>query len=158
MIKQLLIEDFCLKCKGCCRFWQQDSAWGPCLLDTENIPQAAVNHNRRLRLIENPQDVNFLCPFLNTIDNKCRIYNFRPFECQLYPFLISRDKEKVFLSVDLGCLFAKEKLESQEFKDYLQYLVTYLNSPIELTIIRNNPQIIQSYEGAKILAELDIRK
>lgn len=108
--------------------------------------------------MENPLEGNFICPFLNTSDGKCRIYQSRPFECQLYPFLISKDKGKVFLSVDLGCPFARERLESREFKDYLQYLMVYLNSPLQLNLIRNNPQIIQTYEEAKTLVELDISK
>ena len=89
-------------------------------------------------------------------DSRCKIYELRPFECQLYPFLINKREEKVFLAIDLGCPFVKENLESQELKDYTQYIFKLLNQPSNLEKIRKNPQIIQVYKDAKDLLALNI--
>lgn len=162
MIKQFVPQEFCLKCQGCCRFKQANSVWSPCLLDEEiqellgkkDIPAASISIDRRIQPIANPGGVDFICPFLATPDNRCRIYDMRPFECQLYPFLINLRKDKVLLTVDLNCPYVSEKINSQEAKDYIIYLSSYLNSPKQLRMLKDNPQIIQAYEEVREVAEL----
>lgn len=124
------------------------------LLDKKDIPAASISIDRRIQPIANPKDVDFICPFLVIQDNKCIIYNMRPFECQLYPFLINLRKDKVLLTVDLNCPYVCEKINSQEAKDYISYLSGYLNSPKQLKMLKDNPQIIQAYEDVREVAEL----
>ena len=164
MIKQFVPQEFCLKCQGCCRFKEANSVWSPCLLDEEiqelldksGIPAASISIDRRIQPIANPSGADFLCPFLETRDNKCKIYNTHPFECQLYPFLINLRKDKVLLTVDLNCPYVYEKINSQEAKDYIVYLTDYLNSASMLSLLKDNPQIIQAYEEVREVAELNL--
>lgn len=164
MIKQFVPQEFCLKCKGCCRFKEADSIWSPCLLDEEiqalldkkGLPPAAISIKRRLSLIAHPDGQDFICPFLGSQDNQCKIYDLRPFECQLYPFLINLRKGKVLLTVDLNCPYVYEKINSQAAKDYIIYLTGYLNSPEMLKRLQDNPQIIQAYEEVREVAELNL--
>lgn len=160
MIKQLVPQEVCLKCKRCCRFSSIDSVWTPCLLDEEiqdlldkkDIPPALININRKIRPIPNPKGYGFICTFLNFLDNKCKIYEFRPFECQLYPFLINLRNKKVLLTVDLNCPYARENLQSKEFKEY----TVYLNNLRKLKLLKDNPQIIQAYEEVRDIIELKL--
>jgi Fe-S-cluster containining protein len=164
MIKQFVPQDFCLKCRGCCRFKEANSVWSPCLLDEETqglldkpgIPAASISIDRRIQPIANPHGAGFICPFLEVTDNKCQIYNIRPFECQLYPFLINLRKSKVLLTVDLNCPYVYEKIDSQETKDYIVYLTGYLNAPEQLEMLKDNPQVIQAYEEVREVAELNL--
>ena len=164
MIKQFVPQEFCLKCRGCCRFKQASSVWSPCLLDEEiqelldkpGIPAASISIDRRIQPVANPDGADFLCPFLKTRDNKCEIYSTRPFECQLYPFLINLRKGTVLLTGDLNCPYVYEKINSQEAKDYIAYLASYLNSPEQLKVLKDNPQIIQAYEEVREVAELNL--
>lgn len=162
MIKQFVPQEFCLKCQGCCRFKEANSVWSPCLLDEEiqdlldkeGIPAASISIDRRIQPIAGPNGADFICPFLNNRDNKCGIYDMRPFECQLYPFLINLRKDRVLLTVDLNCPYVLEKINSPEIKNYISYLAGYLNSPEQLEMLENNPQIIQAYEEVREVAEL----
>jgi Fe-S-cluster containining protein len=163
MIKQFIAQEFCLRCQGCCRFSQEDSVWSPCLSDEDlkefsrnNLSPSVVSYHKKIRLIPFQKQNNFLCSLLGQEDNRCKIYSFRPFECQLYPFLINRKGKKVFLAIDLKCPYAEENLESEIFKKYTRYLVERLNRPRRLSILRNNPQIIQEYPGVLNLVELKI--
>jgi len=164
MIKQFVPQEFCLKCRGCCRFKEANSVWSPCLLDEEiqeladkeGVPAASICVDRRIQPVTNPDGDGFICPFLGSADNKCRIYNLRPFECRLYPFLINLRKNKVLLSVDINCPYALEKINSQEAKDYIAYLSNFLNSPEQLAMLKDNPQIIQAYEEVREVAELEL--
>ncbi|MFA5286852.1 MAG: YkgJ family cysteine cluster protein [Candidatus Omnitrophota bacterium] len=163
-IKQFIPTGACLKCQGCCRFKEVDSVWSPCLLDEEvldlidreGIPAAALSIERRLQLVASQGKEGFFCPFLKIEDNKCHIYSMRPFECQLYPFLISLRDKKVLLTVDLNCSYIKDKLNTPEFKEYTDYLVKYLNSPECLSILKENPQVLQAYEEVLDIVELKL--
>lgn len=163
MIKQFIPEDYCLKCNGCCRFSEQDSVWSPCLLEEDiqemldnSIPPAIISMDKKIIPIPNKEALGYICPFLVEAGNKCKIYSFRPFECQLYPFLINLRKKKVVLTVDLNCPFIKENLNSKEFKEYAEYLERFLNSPQQLELLKDNPQIIQAYEDVLDVVELDL--
>lgn len=164
MIKQLVPNDICLKCRQCCRFSAMDSVWLPCLLEEEmqdlldkkDLPAVSISLKRKIQPLPNPQGDGFICPFLDAQDNKCKIYNTRPFECQLYPFLISIRGKKVILTVDLNCPFVKDNLRTKEFKEYAEYLAQFFNSAAQLKILKNNPQIIQAYEEVLDIMELEI--
>lgn len=163
MIKQFVPQEACLKCQGCCRFAQIDSVWSPCLLDEEiqdlldkDIPPALISADRKIRPIAHPQGKGFICAFFEAQGNKCKIYAYRPFECQLYPFLINLRGGKILLTVDLNCPYIKDKLESKEFKEYAEYLASFLNSPPQIRILKDNPHLIQAYEAVLDLVELDI--
>ena len=163
MIKQFVPQEICLKCRGCCRFAEQDSVWAPCLLEEEaqelidrDIPAAYINMQKKIRPVPDPAGEGFVCAFFESAGNKCKIYNMRPFECQLYPFLINLRDKKVVLTVDLNCPYVKENMGNQEFKAYVEYLSAYLNSPRQLKMLKDNPQIIQAYEDVLDVIELDL--
>ncbi|MDD5431680.1 MAG: YkgJ family cysteine cluster protein [Candidatus Omnitrophica bacterium] len=162
-IKQFIPEEYCLQCKGCCRFAQEDSVWLPCLLDEEKlelidkegIPPVSITADSRVHPVPNPKSEGFICPLLNIEDNKCKIYLSRPFECQLYPFLLNLRDKKVILTIDLNCPYAREKANSKEFKEYTEYLTTFLNEPAQIKILKANPQILQAYEEVSDIVELN---
>ncbi len=164
MIRQFVPESVCLKCPGCCRFKEMDSVWLPCLLDEEaleladkkGIPPVYISIDKKIQPIANPKGKGFICAFLNCEDNKCGIYHLRPFECQLYPFLINLRNKKVLLTVDLNCPYIAEHLNSQGLKEYTDYLVSFLNSPAQIKILKNNPQLLQAYEEAAEIIELKL--
>lgn len=162
MIEQVIPQDYCLGCKGCCRFSQQDSVWLPVLLREEieellekNFSPSLIAQDKKIHSLPYPEQNNFICSFFKAQDNKCKIYAFRPFQCQLYPFLINRKGDSVFLAIDLKCPFVQENLKNQKFKRYSQDLTELLKSPNKRETLKNNPQIIQAYEGALNLAELN---
>ncbi|MBI4706834.1 MAG: YkgJ family cysteine cluster protein [Candidatus Omnitrophica bacterium] len=166
MIKQLIPQEYCLKCSGCCRFSEENSVWSPCLLDEEvvsfidkpGLPAVSVSVDKRICLVANTKGQGFICPLLDIKDNKCRVYQERPFECQLYPFLICLRGKKVHLTVDLNCPYVKENLNSPQLKEYIKYLTDYLNQPKQRKLLLENPQILQAYEEVLDIMELDLTK
>jgi len=163
VIDQFVPQDFCLKCKGCCRFKEKESVWSPCLLDEEvldlidkpGIPAASISAGRKLLLVPEKEGELFLCPFLNPADNNCQIYKIRPFECQLYPFLLNMRHGKIFLTVDINCPYVKDRLDSPEFREYALCLTKLLNSKKVLTMLKDNPQVLQAYEDVLNIVELE---
>lgn len=163
MIKQFIPQEVCLKCLGCCRFKEHDSIWLPCLLDEEiqdlldrEIPPASISMERKIQPIPNPTAGGFICVFFDVYNNKCKIYDFRPFQCQLYPFLINLRGKKAILTVDLNCPYIKEKAKTKECKEYTDYLVNFLNSPAQIRLLKSNPQLLAAYESVSEVLELKI--
>ncbi len=152
-IKQIIPEGFCLKCRYCCRFAEKDSAWFPRLLKEES---SLLEKVKSFRPVKNSKDRNFLCPLLNLNDNKCSIYDTRPFECSLYPFLLNRDTamKKIFVALDLNCPFACQNFTQGVFRKYADDLIAELKKPESISIIRANSPVIQSYKDVMNLKEL----
>jgi len=162
MIRQFVPQEFCLNCRGCCRFKEANSVWLPCLLEEEildlidkpGIPAVSISVEKKIVPVANPSGEGFFCPFLDGVENKCKIYAFRPFECQLYPFLINLRGKKVVLTLDLNCPYIEKSLKSPALKEYTEYLAAYLNSPARIKLLKDNPQVIQAYEEVIDLVEL----
>lgn len=164
-IKQFVPQQACLKCQGCCRFKEMGSVWLPCLMEEEiqdlldrDIPCASISIDKKIQPVLDPAYAGYLCAFLNRQDNKCKIYECRPFECQLYPFLINVRKNKVVLTVDLNCPYVSEHLRDPEFKEYTDYLASFLNSPQQVRLLKDNPQLLKTYEDITEVIELKITK
>lgn len=145
MIRQIIPSEVCLKCLGCCRFGRQDGIWSPQLLDSEKTQ--SIFRNGKLHLLPNPEEGNFVCEFLEGKENRCKIYAQRPFECQLYPFLLNRRGKECFLAVDMRCPFVKENFSLDVFKEHAQYLIN---------LLKDNAQIIHSYGEVLNLFPLNI--
>lgn len=184
-IEQFVSCEYCLKCRGCCRFNQSDTVWSPVFLKEEisrfterGIDKSRLNNNK-IRLLPRPEEDKFLCGFLNADDNRCLIYPVRPFECMLYPFLINRCGNKIFLAVDLNCPFVRETIGPEgerffenpvmadekcsyaagqdpekegRFNGYAHYLLNFLTSPDRTRILKNN--LIPEYENVLNIAVL----
>lgn len=162
-LKQFVSSPICLECDGCCRFARQDTVWSPVLLDqeiNELIAKGSITKDsfstKKIQLKPQGMTESFICTFFDPRENKCLIFSHRPFDCQLYPFLLTRQSEKIFLAVDLHCPFVKNKIKTKEFKKYLVYLAKLLNSRTYSTLIRNNPHLVQEYPDVMVLKELNI--
>lgn len=161
MIKQFTCEEFCLECRGCCRFSQEDSVWIPHLLKEEESAllkakgAGNISYQKICPVRSKNEDI-FLCSFLSASRNKCGIYLERPFECQLYPFLLNSSQRRVYLAEDPHCPYLKEKKGSNELKEYIDYLIAFINSPAQLKYIQGNLQIIHEYPGVENIAKLDM--
>jgi Fe-S-cluster containining protein len=138
-----------------------DSVWAPCLLDEDiqnlldsDIPPATLSLEKRIIPIASEASEIYFCPFFAHLDNKCKVYDIRPFECRLYPFLLSLRNKKINLTIDLNCPYAAEKANTQEFRDYVEYLTGYLNSPAQVELLKENPHILQAYEDVLNVVEL----
>jgi len=149
MIKQIILKDFCLNCRLCCRFNEPDSVWVPHLLAAE---KKRLNEDK-IKLIFSEKEKVYLCSFLEPETNKCKIYKNRPLECQLYPFLINLKDKKIFLSLDLRCPYIKERLNSSQVKEYINYLCGFLKGSKKL--ILDNPQILQTYADVYDIYSID---
>ncbi|MBF0330406.1 MAG: DUF2156 domain-containing protein [Candidatus Omnitrophica bacterium] len=106
---QILTSQQCLSCRGCCLFHGPSGDWAPRLMpeDIQALIQVTADTSwlqscDRIALKCRVGDAR-ACAFLNEPDHHCRMYAHRPFECRLYPFLLSREKNAFKVYAHLSC-------------------------------------------------------
>jgi len=126
-LKQFVPSEICLKCNGCCRYKEADSAWRPKLgaNDQQSLADLIIagdvlDTQAYIKTIQTCGE--HFCRFLNGVDNTCSIYTKRPFECSLYPFILSKTPDVVKVYVHLSCPYVQDHLPRAEFDAYVVYL------------------------------------
>ncbi len=87
------------------------------------------------------------CTFLHLDSNKCGIYACRPFECRLYPFLLTNKNGDIAVSVHLSCPYVQESRHSVEFKQHVGVLKAYLSGKEGLRFLQKNPALLGDYSA-----------
>jgi Fe-S-cluster containining protein len=130
-LKQFVPSTVCLKCDGCCRYKEADSIWRPATPDGDiKTTHCGSGH---------------LCRFLNAADNTCGVYAQRPFECSLYPFIISKTPEAVKLYAHLSCPFVQDHQPLPEFDAYVEYLKDFFSRPDIRKFLIDNKAMFHDY-------------
>lgn len=157
---QLVPQKICLSCQGCCRFREAQSVWRPKVVPAELEANEhkedltwALGQDGYLKTVE--ARGQHRCAFLNLETNKCGVYSGRPFECRLYPFLLTRspspslkEKEKngrVSVSVHLSCPYVQQSRYSTEFEKRVSVLKAYLSSAEMTRFLHDNPALAGDY-------------
>jgi hypothetical protein len=147
-IKQYVPSQICLRCDVCCRFLDRNSSWAPIftkdeidgLLNVGKIPPCSFSKDNSIRLL--PYKDLHICNFFCVDNNKCIIYPMRPFDCRLYPFILTYKDNKVFLGVDTKCPFVSSAMASSEFKEYVNYLIKFFSYAQTVSFICENSILI----------------
>ncbi len=146
-LKQYLPQNICLECRGCCRFQDSQSIWRPKVFPEElafgDIPTEAVAEG--YLKVEGSSRSSFQCQFLDKKNNTCRIYSTRPYECQLYPFLLIKKNKNIVLSVHLSCPFVLVNRYKASFEDYVNYLKDYFSGQEVKAFLRKNQDFLEGY-------------
>ena len=150
---ELIDSNFCLKCKGCCRFITKDSIFRPSVSRSFEIRHNIQRDDLKKIKLTKKGDL-FYCPLLDIDTNKCKVYTQRPLDCKLYPFLLLNIENKVYLGLDKNCSFYKENkdfLESKvkELRDFLK-TPGVLREIIQSSVINRYP-----LDDIKILTRIE---
>ena len=153
---QLVPSRTCLQCDVCCRFPDPDSALRPYFSENE-ITQALAGHveatafpNRRgsqVILVPAPHGEGYLCPAFDAATSTCRIYEQRPFDCQLYPLALMWDErqDQVLLGWDTKCPFMREEIP-EEIQRHADQVRALLDRPGICDHIVAHPRLIGRFQ------------
>jgi Fe-S-cluster containining protein len=173
MLKQFVPSEFCLKCDVCCRFGEKNSPYAPKFLAEEaqrlfDGDRFKPDNNFPGNLSPSPiasTNAAYVCQFFSPLTNTCSIYSQRPFDCQLYPFILCYDKKYQYINLclDNHCPFPPHPSPSPlwgegrgEGEKYAAYLLEYLNSDTTIeTLSKNHSFIMPHQPDAVVLARLD---
>ncbi|MBI4227024.1 MAG: YkgJ family cysteine cluster protein, partial [Candidatus Omnitrophica bacterium] len=147
-------QEWCLACRRCCRFADPSDAQTPALapLEVRRAVDAGAapawfaplpdGPSQGVRLTAHPRG-GLQCPALAPATHHCRIYAARPFDCQLYPFVVTRDasRQRLLVGVDTKCPYVQQLGPGRALRDYGAYLVRLLDSPDGQQLMRDNPAL-----------------
>jgi uncharacterized protein len=165
VLPQLVPSRTCLQCDVCCRFPDPDSALRPYFTENEiagalagGVEGTAFPNRRgsQVILVPDPHGEGYLCPAFETATSTCRIYEQRPFDCQLYPLALMWDEphEQVFLGWDTKCPFMREEIPA-EIQRHADRVMTLLDRPDIRDHVVAHPRLIGRFqEDVVVLARL----
>jgi uncharacterized protein len=155
-LEQFVPSEICLQCDGCCRFKDKDSAWRPKIsgeevararelgLAEKIFNQGVVDKDNYIRTA--PGCGEHFCSFFNSQDHTCAIYQARPFECELYPFVISRDAQGAGVYMHLNCPHV-EANPGEATAAYVRYLKDYFAREDIRDFLTRNRGLIHDYSA-----------
>lgn len=145
-IKQFVPSHVCLKCEGCCRFNLDQSPWRPKLGDIEGLA-AQAQKDGYLDTVAVGEKHH--CKYFNHADFTCGVYDQRPFECALYPFILSYEDNVIKCYVHLACPFVQDNLNNDLYKRYSAYLRDYVSTGTFQLWLKENTRLLHDYRHAK---------
>ena len=128
ILKAFVPSRVCLKCDGCCRYKEADSIWRPA--GGIKTIQTCERH---------------FCEFFNGKDNTCGIYAKRPFECALYPFILSQTPDAVKVYVHLACPYVQDHLPRADYVAHVAYLKEFFRRGDIREFLSRNKSMFHDY-------------
>ncbi|MFC1754592.1 YkgJ family cysteine cluster protein [Thermoproteota archaeon] len=165
-LKQFIPQEFCLECEVCCRFPEAHTVWSPRFAKSEieilvqggmlpasffeTICQYAPTDSKNLYRValEKHNDL-FFCPCFTIDTHKCKIYENRPFECKLYPFMLAKKEKGLFLALDTQCPYAS-RCTQDDLKKQAQYLKKELEREENRKFLARHPELFASYDSGSL--------
>lgn len=161
-VPQFVPQHVCLSCDKCCRFESEKTHWRaqiavdeayklrrekPALAD-KIFSKQAVSPDGHFASKPSTNSKNFPCEcvFFNHQDNTCSIYTDRPFECELYPFLLRIKENKIFLSFHWACPHMQNEYGTEKYKAYLEKIIAYFQQPMIVKLINENRHLAADYD------------
>lgn len=123
-VPQMVPSKVCLTCEVCCRFPEIDSFLRPYFTAHE------IRHARdrgiadsffpnpngcQVEVVPHPTGDGYLCPAFDPETFRCRIYEVRPLDCQIYPFVVMWDQkhQTVLIGWDSKCPFVINQISGE---------------------------------------------
>lgn len=152
-VQPLVPQEWCLSCRGCCRFADPTDAQTPTLspvevrwaceagAQAEWFPPLATAPSRGIAVV--PHEGGFRCPALEPCTHHCRVYPKRPFDCRLYPFVVTRDRsrQRLLLAADPKCPYVQQLGPSPAMRDYGAYVARLLDAAPGQALLTENPAL-----------------
>lgn len=181
-VPQFVPSHVCLSCDVCCRFPEQDSSFRPYFTESEIQQALALGIDAKhfpnlaggqVEAVPNPIGEGYVCPAFDPATSECRIYDARPLDCQIYPFVVLWDQEgnSIYLGWDTKCPFLVDQSLAAETDQstkgtvpqtnafpetmhrFTQTMAERLESTEMITILSANPQLVMRYQEDVVLVQ-----
>ncbi|MFP4472938.1 MAG: phosphatidylglycerol lysyltransferase domain-containing protein [Candidatus Omnitrophota bacterium] len=144
-------SEYCLSCRGCCRFSSGEDPWRPLTAAEERCRnQLSYPQSSQTEMCD-PQGFlktadDGMCLQLEPEEHRCLIYEARPLECRIYPFMLVRHGGRVVLAAHLSCPYIQENWQTPSYERYAEGLRKYLRRQDVYNYFFRNPAMIREYE------------
>ena len=142
----------CQHCRECCKFAADETYFGPLFtqdeikgLDKSLFKQYKNSKNVfQIQLVKSKKEDCYVCPLLDEASHLCTIYEKRPFDCKIWPFLFMRDKnnEPVLACFDKELCGIFNSMVDAEFNKELQKM----NNKTTIEFLKKHKELIWDFE------------
>jgi Fe-S-cluster containining protein len=163
-MRQIVHHEQCKRCRECCRFRANRQDFAPIFTVEELqairevreslpefLPFKETTNVYQIRLKEAEHSdpaYPYVCPFLDEENYQCTIYDVRPFDCRIWPFIVLKNDEgKISLQHFTGnaCL-ALQEVSPEDFREYEAYMEKLVSSSSFLEFLKRHPELIWPQE------------
>lgn len=156
-VKQFVPSAVCLSCDGCCRFKEEQSPWRPKITEDEIVRKGKGDLLAEIYSKDKIDAGGYIkttclaghhfCSFFSPKDNTCGVYGVRPFECELYPFVLTKKDGQTFIAAHHSCPFIQMQRNAEEFEYYTAYLKDFFAQKDVLDFLHKNPSLVGEYRN-----------
>lgn len=156
-MKQLIESDDCRTCHDkCCRFHPDLLEYSP-IFTKDEYKKVVNTKNKRLFnpnkfdtfkfKFSSKENGYYTCPLLKN-NWECSVYKDSPFYCKIWPFMLMKKKNKIYLVKDdvEDCPGVK-KINKPLMKKYIKYLVNFIESDKIIKKLKKYPPLIKKYDS-----------
>ncbi len=158
----------CLACDVCCRFASPTACFVPFFTAAEAVECRAPSGECRveeppagspepgMRPLVEPDGEAWRCPFRRAESQACAVYDRRPLDCRLYPFVLMFDAagREVWLGLDEVCPFARAQQGSPALLEAGDEAARLLDGPLANTIALSPNSISRFHDHIRPLRVL----
>jgi len=159
-INQIVPPQWCFKCDVCCRFPEKNSFLAPyftqdeinavadCFPEIPPFNKGGEGGFKGSKIKLAPFEEGYICPVFDPASAHCKIYDFRPLDCIIYPFAImwSADGREIVLGLDMKCPYVAEFINSDSLKEAVAEMRNTMDSSPALDIISGNPGLVGPFQ------------
>ena len=163
-------SEMCFSCRECCRFLKSQQYFAPVFTEEEykklksmhkNLPRFKrhIGSKNVYQVILKKSKLypkEYVCPFLDEKKHSYKIYNNRPFDCKIWPFIVMKKGKRTVISYFSGdyCDIV-DSLPRKIFNSYKKSVVEFITSKKCLRTIKTHPALIWKYEkGTKRVKDI----
>lgn len=159
-LPQVVPGSVCLSCDVCCRFPEADSFLRP-YFSAEEIRRAIARgvdpaqfpdrNGCQVSVVPNSSGEGYLCPAFDPATSRCRIYEARPLDCQIYPLAVMRsaDEREIVLGWDTKCPFLMERGKGgteTSIGAFADKIAALIERDETVEVFAKNPRLIGRYQ------------
>ena len=143
-LQQFVPSEVCLQCEGCCRFPSADSPWRPKVGSQEPLAdQVDTSGHLPTKFVGEC----YHCKYFKAADSTCQAYGHRPFECELYPFILSLEQNQARVYMHLACPYIQMQQDKPALQEYITYLKGFLSTDHFHTFLAANRRLLHDYSA-----------
>jgi len=109
----------------------------------------------RITLVPHPSGEGYICPAFDVATNGCAIYDDRPLDCRLYPFVVMRPPEgtEPLLGWDRLCPYLREESDPMLPLATAPMIVRHLSPPDAPSPLVNDPGFVGPFQESAWMLE-----
>lgn len=159
------IKKTCQNCRRCCQFNEDEIYFAPIFTQDEmNLIKSQGYFIDAFKPHKHSHDVfqikllapKNVCPYLNENNHLCKIYDFRPPDCKIWPLVVMKDRaaQKTLLAYLNSLCPITNHMNNAAHKQYIKKLEAWFDDSNFIETYRKYPDLIWDYEPDTIIIKV----